>query len=136
MVTRCYLALGSNIKSPERQLRQALNALKGLPQTDIIEIASIFRSKAWGRKGLPDYYNTVVAIQTSLKPKTLLSLCQKIENKKGRVRKLRWGSRTLDIDILIYGDLKINRPSLSIPHPRMRERDFVTVPLRELSNFY
>lgn len=131
-MTRCYLGLGSNLNSPERQLRKALEELRLLPQSTIIKVANFYRSKAWGRKAQPNFVNTVVAINTSLNPQQLLKFCQKIENKQGRIRKLRYGARTLDIDILLYGKQNISVRNLIIPHPRMMERDFVIKPLLDL----
>ncbi|HHF7344017.1 TPA: 2-amino-4-hydroxy-6-hydroxymethyldihydropteridine diphosphokinase [Legionella feeleii] len=128
----CYLGLGSNLRSPQRQLRRALNALRTLPSTQVTKVASFYRSSAWGRKAQPDYYNTVVALQTSLTPEQLLTFCQKIERQQGRIRKIRWGSRTLDIDILLFGTRKINSTKIIVPHPRLHLRDFVFVPLLEL----
>lgn len=129
----CYLGLGSNLRSPQRQLRRALTALRSLPSTQVIKVASFYRSRAWGRKAQPDYYNTVVALQTSLTPEQLLTFCQKIERQQGRIRKIRWGSRTLDIDILLFGTRKINSTKITAPHPRLHLRDFVFIPLLELS---
>jgi len=132
-MTLCYLALGSNLNSPERQLRQAIEALRSLPLSNLSKVASFYRSKAWGRKLQPPFCNTVVAIHTRLSPQQLLYFCQKIECKQGRVRKVRWGARTLDIDILTYGSQKIKTLDLVIPHPRMHERDFVQIPLLEIA---
>ncbi|WED44372.1 2-amino-4-hydroxy-6-hydroxymethyldihydropteridine diphosphokinase [Legionella cardiaca] len=129
----CYLALGSNLKSPERQLRIALEALRQLPNTHLLKTATLYRSKAWGRKVQPSFFNTVVLLQTLLTPKQLLSNCQKIEKEQGRVRHIRWGSRTLDIDILLYGSLTLKSESLTLPHPRIHLRDFVFVPLLEIA---
>ncbi|ASQ45849.1 2-amino-4-hydroxy-6-hydroxymethyldihydropteridine diphosphokinase [Legionella clemsonensis] len=129
----CYLSLGSNLDSPERQLRKALQSLRTLPSTHLLKIASLFRSKAWGRKIQPDFVNTVVMLKTSLTPQQLLRECQKIEQKHGRVRTVRWGSRTLDIDILLYGSLRICSKPLMLPHPRIHLRDFVFVPLLEIA---
>lgn len=129
----CYLGLGSNLRSPQRQLRQALTALSSLPSTQTTKVASFYRSKAWGRKAQPDYYNTVVALQTTLSPEQLLRYCRKIELRQGRTRKIRWGSRTLDIDILLFGTRKINSAQITVPHPRLHQRDFVFIPLLELS---
>lgn len=131
-MTLCYLGLGSNLNSPERQLRQAIEALRLLPLSNLCKVASFYRTEAWGRKQQPRFCNTVVAIQTKLTPHQLLYFCQKIESKQGRIRKLRWGARTLDIDILLYGSHKINSLNLVIPHPRMHERDFVKIPLLEI----
>ena len=129
----CYLGLGSNLDSPERQLRRAIAALGKLPYSHITQVASFYHSKAWGRKAQPDYCNTVLALKTRLSPEQLLYYCQKIESQQGRIRKVRWGARTLDIDILFYDSQKINSPTLQIPHPRLHERDFVLLPLREIA---
>jgi 2-amino-4-hydroxy-6-hydroxymethyldihydropteridine diphosphokinase len=133
-MTLCYLGLGSNLDSPERQLRQACHALRQIPGSRICKIASFYLSKPWGRKAQPAYYNTVVSLETSLNPHQLLYFCRKIEDQQGRIRKIRWGSRTLDIDILLYGSQTVNRLKLKIPHPRLHERDFVFIPLLEIAD--
>ncbi|OCH98520.1 2-amino-4-hydroxy-6-hydroxymethyldihydropteridine diphosphokinase [Legionella jamestowniensis] len=129
----CYLSLGSNLNSPERQLRKALQTLRTLPSTHLLQVATLYRSEAWGRKRQPDFVNTVAMLQTSLTPQQLLKECQKLEKKHGRVRTVHWGSRTLDVDILLYGSLKINSKQLKLPHPRLHLRDFVFVPLIEIA---
>jgi 2-amino-4-hydroxy-6-hydroxymethyldihydropteridine diphosphokinase len=131
-MTLCYLGLGSNLDSPERQLRRAIAALGKLPYSYVIKVASFYHSQALGRKAQPDYCNTVVALHTLLCPEQLLFYCQKIERQQGRIRKIRWGARTLDIDILLFGSQKINTLKLKVPHPRLKQRDFVLVPLREI----
>lgn len=134
-MNRVYLGLGSNLASPHRQLINAILALRALPKTEFIAAASIIRSKAWGGlKAQPDYYNTVVLIQTTLTPLLLLEHCQHIEKKQGRIRKTHWGSRTLDIDILFYAERRLNTPKLTLPHPYIQHRDFVTLPLKELES--
>ncbi len=130
-----YLGLGSNLNSPERQLRRAIVAIGNFPRTYITRVASIYKNKAQGRKAQPLFCNTVVAVNTSLHPKQLLKLCQEVENKQGRIRRVRWGARTLDIDILFFGLKKFDSPMLSIPHPRLYERDFVLIPLHEILRF-
>lgn len=132
MIT-CYLGLGSNLSFPQRQLRQAIKNLRQLPSTSITQVANIYRSKAWGRKAQPSYCNTVIALKTRLKPQHLLIHCQKMEKKQGRVRKVPWGARKIDIDILLFGSHKLNTPHLKIPHPQMQQRDFVLVPLLEIA---
>jgi len=126
---RCYLSLGSNLRSPERQLRQASEKIKKLPKTRVTKISPLYFSEAVGRRAQPPYCNTVVEIETSQDPKALLTSCLAIEKEQQRVRKVRWGSRTLDIDILLYGQQTIQQHHLTIPHPRMFERDFVLKPL-------
>lgn len=128
-----YLALGSNLRSPERQLRQAVNHLRKLPKTAVVALSNIHFSAAVGRRAQPPYSNSVVKIRTCLPPKTLLRHCLAIEKKQQRVRKVRWGARTLDIDILLYGQQTIQNHCLTIPHPRMHERDFVLKPLLSIA---
>lgn len=128
----CYLGLGSNLKSPERQIRRALKALKTLPKTSIQQVAPLYFNQAWGRKSMPDYCNTVVAIRTTLPPLSLLKRCQHLEHLQGRQRKIRYGARTLDIDILLYQNRTMHHPKLILPHPHIAERDFVLVPLSHM----
>lgn len=128
----CYLALGSNQNNPERQLRQALRAIKQLPKTTVLKASSFHWTKAWGLSAQQDFCNAVVLIHTQLSPLVLLKLCQAIENQQGRVRKRRWGPRTLDIDIILYGQRKMRSKELTLPHPYFLERDFVMSPLCEI----
>lgn len=128
-----YLGLGSNLKSPERQLRLALARLNTIPKTNVIQSSPIIKTSPWGGlKGQPNYYNCVASINTALSPETLLKYCHCIENRQGRVRKSKWGSRTLDIDILLFKGLKRNTMNLIIPHPFIMVRDFVRDPLSAL----
>lgn len=135
-MTIAYLALGSNLGSPVKQIRLAIKALRHLPATQVLKVASFYYSPAWGRKAQPSFCNTVVQINTCLAPLKLLTQCQAIEKRQGRYRRYRYGARTLDIDILLYGHLTINSPRLTIPHPRMLERDFVRIPLLEISHLF
>tara|TARA_R110000868_G_scaffold182114_1_gene423139 strand:- start:82 stop:579 length:498 start_codon:yes stop_codon:yes gene_type:complete len=130
--TSCYLGLGSNLNSPKRHMRLAFQALRTLPQTHILNISSLYQSRPAGVVGQPDYCNAVVKINTRLPAHKLLKYCQNIETTHGRVRKKRWGSRTLDIDLLLYGKHSIQTPALIIPHPRLHIRDFMLTPLLEL----
>lgn len=125
----CCIALGSNLKSPERQIRSAINHLKNLPHSHLIEVAPFYKNKAVGLKNQPCFINTVVHIKTRLPPLKLLTLCQLIENYHGRVRIRKWGARTLDIDLIVYDKLKLNHPRLKLPHPLYLQRDFVYIPL-------
>lgn len=128
----CYIALGSNLGTASRQIRLAITRLGNLPQSQIIEVAPFYQNLAVGLKNQPGFINTVVYIQTRLPPLALLTHCQAIEKRLGRVRKRKWGARTIDIDLILYGDRKIKHPKLNIPHPRFMERDFVMVPLSHL----
>lgn len=132
-MTLAYLALGSNLQTPRRQLHRAIRQLGKLPKTHVIKVAGFYTSKAWGRKVQPDFCNTVLAIHTMLTPAVLLSECQKIERSQGRIRKLKWGARTLDIDIILYGLKTIHTSRLAIPHPQLLHRDFVLTPLLDIA---
>lgn len=129
----CYLSLGSNQKSPERQIRNALQAIAGLPNTSIQKCSSLYWNKAWGLEVQQDFCNVVVEILTRLPPNDLLKKCQSIEAEQGRIRKKRWGPRTLDIDIILYANRNLNTKLLTIPHPHMKSRDFVMTPLFEIA---
>lgn len=130
---RVYLGLGSNLNSPQRQLRQALESIRALAQTYLVDTAEFMHNKAWGREKQPDFYNTVAAIDTRLTPFTLLKQCKRIERQHGRATRVKWGARTIDIDILLYGDRVINAPELKIPHPYILQREFVYKPLQEIA---
>lgn len=130
---RCYLGLGSNQKSPVRQVRLALSALRSLPGSMHTRSARPIKTAPVGMSGFqPTYCNTVAEILTRLPPHALLRACQSIELAQGRVRKKRWGPRTLDIDILHYGDKVLRTPHLQLPHPGASVRDFVRNPLATL----
>ena len=128
-----YIALGSNLHTPLEQLKRALNALAQLPQTQLMAVSSFYRSKPLGPQDQPDYLNAAVEISTALSPLALLDELQRIENEQGRVRLRRWGERTLDLDILLYGDEIIQTERLTVPHYDMHNREFVIVPLAEIA---
>ena len=133
-MTPAYIALGSNLCDPVTQLSKALAALAQLQATRVERISSVYRSAAVGPGIQPDYFNAVLLITTELSPIALLDATQQIESQQGRLRDIRWGARTLDIDLLLYGALQIDSLRLTIPHPRMQERNFVLYPLREISD--
>jgi 2-amino-4-hydroxy-6-hydroxymethyldihydropteridine diphosphokinase len=132
-VNLCYIALGSNQQQPASQLRRAIAALQGTPGCRPGAISPCYRSAAVGPGEQPDYLNAVLELYTQLSPEALLDTLQTIENTQGRVRTERWGPRTLDLDILLYGDLIISTARLEIPHPRMAERNFVLYPLLDIA---
>lgn len=132
-MTICYLALGSNLRSPERQLHKALRAIKKLPRSSISKISSMYKSTPCLGKGQPQYINMVIALNTHLTSLQLLNYCQLIELNQERVRKVKNQARTIDIDILLFGSLVRKNIKLEIPHPRMFERDFVLIPLLEIA---
>ena len=133
-MTRVYIALGSNLANPLHQVQSALNALAELPQTKLIATASLYRTPPLGPQDQPDYLNAVVALDTDLSAENLLDHTQKIELEHGRVRKdERWGPRTLDLDILLFGDEIINTERLTVPHYDMKNRQFMLYPLAEIA---
>lgn len=131
---KAYIGLGSNLASPDRQLDMALQALSGLQQVKVLKTSSYYQTAAIGPEGQPDYLNAVVLIETGLEAEFLLDELQKIENNQGRVRQEKWGARTLDLDILLYGNQIIRTPRLTIPHEHMLERNFVLIPMQEIAD--
>ena len=129
----CTIALGSNLQDPMQQVLQAIEHINQLPQTTVVTVSNWYQSKAVGPGEQADYINGAVEISTSLEPQALLKQLQSIEDKQQRVRSIRWGARTLDLDILLYGDRIVNEANLVIPHPRMLERNFVIYPLYDLN---
>lgn len=130
----CYLGLGSNLKFPKRQLRMALKSIQRLNKVYIKDISSFYYNKPIGRKSQPMFYNLVIKIESSLSPNAMLKELKTIELKQNRIKKIKWGARTIDIDILLYGNLVINTQNLKIPHPEMHNREFVMLPLAEISD--
>lgn len=129
-----YIAIGSNLADPATQANNAIEALKGLPKSQFIQASALYSSAPMGPQDQPDYINAVVKLKTELSPIELLDLTQAIELKHGRVRKdERWGPRTLDLDILLYGNQTIQNERLTIPHYGMKERAFVLYPLAEIA---
>jgi 2-amino-4-hydroxy-6-hydroxymethyldihydropteridine diphosphokinase len=110
-----------------------MEAIKTLPSTYVIKVSNLYWNKAWGLQVQQDFCNAVIEINTYLTPFLLLNLCKQIENKQGRIRKRHWGPRTIDIDIILYGNRTINTKNLTIPHPHMLDRDFVLRPLLEIN---
>lgn len=133
-MTAAYIALGSNLGDRENHLRRAVIALAALPRTRLDRVSSVYRSAAVGPGTQPDYLNAVARLTTDLSAIALLDALQRIERDQGRVRDVRWGPRTLDLDLLLYGDETITSPRLTVPHPRMQQRHFVLYPLREISD--
>lgn len=132
-MTRCFIGLGSNLNQPLEQIRQALQQLNTTAGISVVQVSPLYQSKAVGPGQQPDYLNAVAELSSSLDPYQLLDALQTIENQQGRERSIRWGARTLDLDILIYGNLEVSEPLLTIPHPRLRERNFVLYPLYDIA---
>ena len=129
----CYIGLGSNLQNPKAQLERAILQLKALANTTLIQHSSFYQTQPVGPQDQPDFINAVVKLNTTLSPQDLLTALQAIENKQQRVRTRRWGARTLDLDILLYGDQTVNTPTLTIPHLHILDRDFVLIPLLEIA---
>ena len=128
-----YIGLGSNLEGPEEQLSRAIQGLRQRTDIQLLQISSLYRSQPMGMAGQPDYVNAVAKISTDLYPMELLAILQEIEQQHQRVRTAqRWGPRTLDLDILLYGDLQMHTKDLQIPHPGISEREFVLIPLQEI----
>ncbi|MBY5993659.1 2-amino-4-hydroxy-6-hydroxymethyldihydropteridine diphosphokinase [Ferrimonas balearica] len=132
-MSRAFVALGSNLHDPQNQLRQAFDALAQLPDTTLVAHSSLYRSPPMAGMDQPEYLNAVAALDTALAPLALLDALQGIENAQGRERELRWGARTLDLDLLIYGDQAFESERLTLPHYGLAERAFVLIPLFELA---
>lgn len=129
-----YLGLGSNLASPLKQLQRCLEALQNEPALQVMAVSPFYGSTAIGPGQQPDYVNGVAHLQTNLAADILLQQLQHIEQTQGRERgPVRWLPRTLDLDILLYGNQIIEQPHLHIPHPRMCERNFVLLPLYDLA---
>ncbi|WP_299686895.1 2-amino-4-hydroxy-6-hydroxymethyldihydropteridine diphosphokinase [uncultured Vibrio sp.] len=133
MIT-AYIAVGSNLADPVSQANLAIETLKNLPRSTFVATSQLYSSTPMGPQNQPDYINAVVAIQTELTPIELLDCTQAIELEQGRVRKdERWGPRTLDLDIVLYGNEVIDSERLTVPHYGMKEREFVLYPLAEIA---
>ncbi len=131
---RVYVGLGSNLAEPRRQLRGALDALTCIRDSQLAAVSSLYLSDPLGPADQPRYNNAVAALDTSLSPLALLDALQAIELAQGRERKAeRWGPRTLDLDILLFGNRLISEPRLTVPHYHMHARAFVLYPLAEIA---
>ncbi len=129
-----YIGLGSNLEDPALQIKSARTAIDAIAGVKELAFSSLYHSPPMGPQDQPDYVNAVMCIETSLPPIELLRCLQHIENDQGRVRKAeRWGARTLDLDVLVYGDQIIELPDLTVPHVGIAERAFVLYPLYEIA---
>ncbi|MGZ4968823.1 MAG: 2-amino-4-hydroxy-6-hydroxymethyldihydropteridine diphosphokinase [Methylobacter sp.] len=129
-----YIGLGSNLENPAEQIKSARGAITRITGVQELAFSSLYHSAPMGPQDQPDYVNAVMGVETGLPPLDLLRCLQRIENDHGRVRKTeRWGARTLDLDVLVYGDQVIELPDLIVPHPGLAERAFVLYPLFEIA---
>lgn len=133
-MTLVYIALGSNLASPLEQVNAAVKALGEIPDTRLVAVSSFYRTPPLGPQDQPDYLNAAVALETTLAAGVLLSHTQRIELQQGRVRKAeRWGPRTLDLDIMLFGQAIIHTDNLTVPHYDMYNRGFMLWPLYEIA---
>lgn len=127
-----FIGLGANLGDAQRALQEALRGIAQLPTTDLVRSSRVYRSAPVDAGG-PDYFNAVAEVRTRLAAPELLAGLQSLEQAAGRERPYRNAPRTLDLDLLLYGDGRIDSAALTVPHPRMRERAFVLLPLQELA---
>jgi len=131
-VTVAYLGLGANLGDRLACLQRAVDLLKAGGNVRVVASSRVWETEPVGGPDQPDYLNAVVRVETELEPMQLLAACQRVEGALGRVREVRWGPRTIDLDVLLFGDVTMQDPALTLPHPRMLERAFVLLPLLEL----
>lgn len=132
-----YIGLGSNLGAREKNITAALGALQTTREIDVLKVSSLYETKPeGGPANQPKYINAVAHIRTTLSPERLLAVCQRIETSLGRKRAVRWGPRTIDLDLLCYDDEIRADPDLTLPHPRMHERAFVLKPFAEVAPDY
>ena len=130
---RAFIGLGSNQDDPVRQVETAIAELNKLSSTRLLRRSQLFRTRPVGYADQPDFVNAVAELETRLEPRVLLRELLALEQRHGRVRGLRNGPRTLDLDLLLYDSLELDEPELTLPHPRMHERAFVLLPLHEIA---
>ncbi|MBD9367689.1 2-amino-4-hydroxy-6-hydroxymethyldihydropteridine diphosphokinase [Xanthomonas sp. XNM01] len=132
---RACVGLGANLGDAADSVRAAAAALDALPRTRLLALSRLYRTPAWGREDQPDFINAAACVETTLAPSALLQALLEIELAFGRQRDPgdRWGPRTLDLDLLLYGDQVLDLPGLEVPHPRLHERAFALVPLAEIA---
>ncbi|MGM4981277.1 MULTISPECIES: 2-amino-4-hydroxy-6-hydroxymethyldihydropteridine diphosphokinase [Rhizobium] len=130
---RATLGLGGNLDNPKHAMALALRTLDSRADCQVVSVSRLYRTPPWGKTDQSFFYNSCAAVDTTLAPEALLEVCLGIERDMKRVRIERWGPRTIDIDILTYGELERAEPLLSIPHPRMTERGFVLMPLADFA---
>jgi 2-amino-4-hydroxy-6-hydroxymethyldihydropteridine diphosphokinase len=134
-LVKACIGLGANLGDAPAAVRQALAALADLPRTRLVAASRLYRTPAWGREDQPDFINAAALVETGLAAEPLLDALLGIERRFGRIRLPgeRWGPRTLDLDLLLYGERRIGLPRLQVPHPHLHERAFALVPLAEVA---
>jgi 2-amino-4-hydroxy-6-hydroxymethyldihydropteridine diphosphokinase len=129
---RAFVGLGSNLGDREATLEEAIALLRAHPEIEVAAVSALHETEPWGPVEQPRYLNGAVAIDTRLQPRELLGVLLDVERRLGRVRVERFGPRTIDLDLLLYGDVAVAEPGLEVPHPRLHERAFALEPLHEL----
>ncbi len=132
-MTAAYLGLGSNLGDRLAHLQGAVDALAATSGIGVLAVSRVYETAPVGGPAQEDYLNAVVAIDTELRPRELLDVAMAVEQRADRVRTVRWGPRTLDVDVLVYDDERVDEPDLEIPHPRMHDRAFVLAPLHDVA---
>jgi 2-amino-4-hydroxy-6-hydroxymethyldihydropteridine diphosphokinase len=132
-VTIAYLGLGSNLGDRLAHLQAAVDGLSATPDVRVVAVSRVYETTPVGGPPQDDYLNAVVAVDTELDARALLDVAQGLEQQEQRVRTERWGPRTLDVDVLLVGDVRVSEADLVVPHPRLRERAFVLVPLADVA---
>lgn len=128
-----YLGLGSNVGRRCHFLAEAIQGIAAIEGVEMLRVSDLYESPAWGVEDQPDFLNMVIAVRVRLSPAQLLSRIKDLERQLGRTRREKWGPREIDVDILLFGDLQIDRPDLTIPHPYITQRQFVLVPLARIA---
>lgn len=129
---RAYVGLGSNLGDREQAIEQAVALLGAEPQVEVVATSTLRETEPWGPVAQPGFLNGAVEVETSLEPRALLGVLLDVERRLGRVRDERFGPRTIDLDLLVFGDAVLDEPGLTVPHPRLHERAFALEPLHEL----
>lgn len=129
---KAYIGIGTNIGDRLKNIQNAVAALKHLPETQVVKISDIYETEPWGYTDQDNFLNACIEVETNLSPKALLGSCLGIEAAFGRERPFKNSPRTLDMDLLLYEDVILNEKELTLPHPRIGERGFVLVPLKDV----
>ncbi|MEG2984170.1 MAG: 2-amino-4-hydroxy-6-hydroxymethyldihydropteridine diphosphokinase [Peptostreptococcaceae bacterium] len=133
-MNKVYIGLGTNIGNRLNYLKEALEKIDSYEDIKINKKSKLYETKAWGYTEQADFLNMCIEIETCLTPMELLNKCQRVESDLNRERKIRWGPRTIDVDILFFNDIILQEENLEIPHPRIKERAFVLIPLIDLND--
>ncbi|MCC7429879.1 2-amino-4-hydroxy-6-hydroxymethyldihydropteridine diphosphokinase [bacterium] len=133
---KTFLSLGSNLGDKLKNLKEAVNQISQNKEIQVVKVSSVYETEPFGKKDQDFFLNIAVELETTLSPQNLLKMILEIETKLGRERKERFGARTIDIDILVFGNLVVCEENLKIPHPEMGKRNFVLEPLNEIAGNY